>query len=109
MRQRDRVRLVSGDISSDEALAAVVEGCDAVIYNVGIIREIPAEGVTFEATQYDGVVRTVDAAKEAGVKRLLLMSANGVKSRERRTRRPSYGPKSTRCKATSTLPYCGRR
>ncbi len=79
VRQKDRVRLVSGDISSDEALAAVIEGCDAVIYNVGILREIPAEGVTFETTQYDGVVRTVDTAVKAGVKRLLLMSANGVK------------------------------
>jgi NADH dehydrogenase len=79
VQQKDRVRLVHGDISSPEALNAVIDGCDAVIYNVGILREIPSQGVTFEATQYDGAVRTVDAAVKAGVRRLLLMSANGVK------------------------------
>jgi NADH dehydrogenase len=79
VRQKDRVRLVSGDISTADSLTAVVDGCDAVIYNVGILREIPSEGVTFETTQYDGVELTVDAAVKAGVKRLLLMSANGVK------------------------------
>lgn len=79
VQQKDRVSLVSGDITSADALSTVIAGCDAVIYNVGILREIPADGVTFEATQYDGVVRTVDAAVEAGVRRLLLMSANGVK------------------------------
>lgn len=80
VRQKDRVRTVSGDIADPASLAAVLDGCDAVIYNVGILREIPADNVTFEGTQYEGVVRTVDAAKQAGVNRLLLMSANGVKS-----------------------------
>jgi NADH dehydrogenase len=79
VRQKDRVRMVSGDISSSDALATLIKGCDAVIYNVGILREIPSEGVTYEACQYDGVVRTVDAAVDAGVNRFLLMSANGVK------------------------------
>jgi NADH dehydrogenase len=79
VRQRDRVAVTTGDIDAPEALRSLLDGCDAVIYNVGILREIPREGVTFESTQYDGLVRTVTAAKEAGVKRLLLMSANGVK------------------------------
>jgi NADH dehydrogenase len=79
IRQRDRVVAMTGNIETPEALRRALEGCDAVIYNVGILREFPREGVTFESTQYDGLVRTVAAAKEAGVKRLLLMSANGVK------------------------------
>ena len=79
VRQRDRVDITIGDIESPEALRNLLEGCDAVIYNVGILREFPRQGITFEATQYDGVVRTVAAAKACGVKRLLLMSANGVK------------------------------
>jgi len=54
--------------------------CDAVIYNVGILREVPRKGITFESTQYEGLVNTVDAALAAGVQRLLLMSANGVKT-----------------------------
>jgi NADH dehydrogenase len=79
VRQRDRVTTVTGNIEMPDALHSALEGCDAVIYNVGILREFPRDGITFESTQYDGVVRTVAAAKEAGVKRLLLMSANGVK------------------------------
>lgn len=79
IRQRERVDVTIGDIESPESLRSLLEGCDAVIYNVGILREFPRQGITFEATQYDGVVRTVAAAKTCGVKRLLLMSANGVK------------------------------
>lgn len=70
-----------GDLSSESALRATMEGCSAVIYNVGILREFPSRGITFEELQYEGLARTVEAAKAAGIKRLLLMSANGVKRR----------------------------
>ncbi len=80
LRQPDRVDVTTGDISSDEALCALFVGCDAAIYNIGILREFPRQGITFEFAQYEGVVRTVEAAKAAGVDRLLLMSANGVKA-----------------------------
>ncbi|MGB5258024.1 MAG: NAD(P)H-binding protein [Woeseiaceae bacterium] len=76
----ERIRVTPGDLSSEASLKAVVDGCSAVIYNVGILREFPSRGVTFEESQYKGLVRTVEAAKAAGVKRLLLMSANGVKT-----------------------------
>lgn len=75
----DSVHVVSGDLASREALRKTVEGCDAVVYNVGIIREFPRRGITFEQTQYQGVVDTIAAAKDAGVSRMLLMSAIGVK------------------------------
>lgn len=79
LRRPGDVRTITGDISSAEALRSVLDGCSAVIYNVGILREFPGRGITFEESQYQGLVRTVEAAKAAGVKRLLLMSANGVK------------------------------
>ena len=79
VRQTGRVVTTSGDISSADALKSVMEGCSAVIYNVGILREFPRQGITFEESQYQGLVRTVEAAREVGIKRLLLMSANGVK------------------------------
>jgi uncharacterized protein YbjT (DUF2867 family) len=75
----DSIQAVSGDLSSQVALQEALGGCDAVIYNVGILREFPRRGITFEKTQYQGVVDTVAAAKDAGVSRLLLMSAIGVK------------------------------
>jgi NADH dehydrogenase len=79
VQRSSQVRTTSGDISSPQALRSVLEGCSAVIYNVGILREFRGRGITFEESQYQGLVRTVEAAKTAGVKRLLLMSANGVK------------------------------
>ena len=74
-----KTHTVSGDVSSPEALHATLAGCDAVIYCVGLLREFPRRGITFETTQYQGVAETVAAAKRAGVNRLLLMSAIGVK------------------------------
>lgn len=75
----DIVRTTPGDIASPEALRTAMKGCAAVIYNVGILREFPSRGITFEESQYQGLVRTVEAARDTGVQRLLLMSANGVK------------------------------
>jgi len=73
-------RIVSGTIDSTTSIDDLVAGRDAVIYCVGILRELPRKGITFEATQFDGVANTVDAAQKNGVRRFLLMSANGVKS-----------------------------
>ncbi|MDJ0710869.1 MAG: NAD(P)H-binding protein [Woeseiaceae bacterium] len=75
----DAVDTVTGDLADRDALAAVVARSDAVIYNVGLLREFPRRGITFEATQFQGVVDTVAAAQDAGARRLLLMSAIGVK------------------------------
>ena len=71
-------RIVRGDLSSDNAIARTLEHSDAVIYNVGILREFPRSGITFEALQYDGLVKVVNTARQCGVSRLLLMSANGA-------------------------------
>ncbi|MDH5621765.1 MAG: NAD(P)H-binding protein [Gammaproteobacteria bacterium] len=79
LRSAERVRTVTGDIADSASIRRLLEGCDAVIYNVGILREVKRTGNTYEATQYQGVVNTVNAALEVGVRRLLLMSANGVK------------------------------
>ena len=70
---------VSGDVGDDDAVAECVAGCDAVVYLIGILREDPAQGVTFEELQFRAVERTISAARRVGVRRFLLMSANGVK------------------------------
>ena len=79
LQQAERVQTVSGDLDSAAALADVVTGADAVIYNVGLLREFPRRGITFEATQFQGVVDTIAAMQKSGVRRLVLMSAIGVK------------------------------
>jgi len=79
VRRRGECRITQGDLASRAAISACLDGCDAVIYNVGILREFPRRGITFEQSQYQGVLRTIEAAKTAGIRRMLLMSANGVK------------------------------
>ena len=80
VRQAKQCHLLTGDLSSGKAINATLEGCDAVIYTVGILQEFPKQGITFEELQYRGVVRVIEAAENRGIARLLLMSANGVKS-----------------------------
>ena len=72
-------RVTAGDLADAAAAGKVVEGCGAVIYNVGLLREAPGSGATFEAAHYGGVVAVAAAAKAAGIERFLLMSANGVR------------------------------
>ena len=74
----DQCRLVAGSLSDQKSIKEIVAQCDAVIYNAGILRENPRQGISFEKIQYRGVVDVVDAAVKAGVKRFLLMSANGI-------------------------------
>ncbi len=79
-RQPGLVRMVTGNIDSAESLTDTIAGCDAVIYCIGILREFPRRGITFESTQFDGVARSVDAALRNDIQRFLLMSSNGVKN-----------------------------
>ena len=78
--RRDECETVSGAIEQPEAVRRTVTGADAVIYNIGIIREYPRRGITFKALHLDGARLAMDMAGEAGAKRFLLMSANGVKA-----------------------------
>jgi NADH dehydrogenase len=80
LRQAGRCSLSRGDLDDDVALNAVVEGSDAVIYNVGLLRERPRQGVTFEAAHSAGVRRTIRSCAANGVNRFILMSANGVRA-----------------------------
>jgi len=80
VRHRDKVRVVTGDISDAGAVAETLQNCEAAIYNIGIIREFPSRGVTFRAMQYEGAMRVIESAEDTTVKRFLLMSANGVKA-----------------------------
>lgn len=80
VRQRDKCRLVPGEIGDAGAVGEVLTGCDAAIYNIGILREDRAAGVTFQALQYEGAKLAIEKAMEHGVGRFILMSANGVQA-----------------------------
>ncbi|WP_295542634.1 NAD(P)H-binding protein [uncultured Thiohalocapsa sp.] len=75
---RADLEAVPGDISDETAVRACFEGCDVAIYLIGILREQPSRGITFDAMQRRGAERAIAMAEAQGVKRFLLMSANGI-------------------------------
>jgi NADH dehydrogenase len=79
LRHASECRVTTGEVSSATAIAETCRSCDAIIYNVGILREDRRHGITFEKLQFEAVDRCVRAARANGVQRFILMSANGVK------------------------------
>jgi len=79
LRGANRCVVQFGDLDSLEAIAATLKGCDAVIYNIGILREFSDLDITFEKLQFEGARRVIESAVACGVSRLLLMSANGAR------------------------------
>ena len=71
--------LIYGEIQDRKSVLETIDGTDAVIYNIGIIRQFPSKNITFKELHFDGVNRCIEIAKSIGVKRFILMSANGVK------------------------------
>ncbi len=79
LRELERVTIITGDCLVHETLDEAAAGCDAVIHLVGIIREFPGRGITFEQVHVQATRNVVDTAKEAGVRRYLHMSALGAR------------------------------
>jgi uncharacterized protein YbjT (DUF2867 family) len=67
-----------GDATLLPSFSAALGGCDASINLIGIIREFPGRGVTFERLHVEATRNIVAAAKAAGVRRHLQMSALGT-------------------------------
>lgn len=68
-----------GDVSDPASLEGALHGCEAVIHLVGIIREIPEQGVTFDRLHRKATANMVAAAEAQQVMRFVHMSSNGVK------------------------------
>lgn len=71
---------ILGDVGDRAAVSECLSGAEAVIYLIGILREYPERGITFEELQYRAVERVIKSAAETQTQRFLLMSANGVKA-----------------------------
>ncbi len=77
----ENVEVHLGDVTDAASLVGALEGCDAVIHLVGIIREFPGRGVTFKKIHIEGTANVLEACKEQGVYRYLHMSSNGTRER----------------------------
>ena len=75
----EKCKIISGDVNDVKSIKNTIEGSDAVIYCIGIIREFPRKGITFEKLHFQAAKECIDIAKSLGVKRFIMMSANGVK------------------------------
>jgi uncharacterized protein YbjT (DUF2867 family) len=73
-----KVRVRPGDVLDPPSLLAAIRGCDAVIHLVGIIREFPKNGITFERLHTQASFNVISAIKTVGPRRYLHMSALGA-------------------------------
>ncbi len=85
------IERVPGDVLRPEGIEASLQGCAALVHLVGIIREHPGRGITFERHHTVATANMVKAAEAAEVPRFLQMSALGTRpdarSRYHRTKR----------------------
>jgi len=73
------IERVEGDVMARQSLDEGMAGCNAVIHLVGIIREHPASGVTFERVHTQGTINVLEAAATVGARRYVHMSALGTR------------------------------
>lgn len=74
---RWRVEIAAGEVLDPASLRAAMSGCEAVIHLVGIISEVGRN--TFENAHTRATQNVVEAARAAGVTRLVHMSALGTR------------------------------
>jgi NADH dehydrogenase len=83
LRGLEAIERVHGDVLVPRTLEEGMTGCDAIVHLVGIIREQPALGVTFERLHVRATANVLEAAAATGVKRLVHMSALGTRPHAR--------------------------
>ncbi len=74
-----RITLVRGDISVPDSFANALRACDAVIHLVGIIREFPRRGITYQKLHIDATRNILQTAESGDISKFVHMSALGVK------------------------------
>lgn len=79
LQRTEGVAVQLGDVTDGKSLREGMEHCEAVIHLVGIIREFPGKGVTFEKLHVEATKNVLAAASDTGIMRYLHMSANGTR------------------------------
>lgn len=76
----DDIEQIEGDATRLESFEHAAEGCDAVINLIGIIREFPARGITFDRLHVQATANMLATTVKAGIRRYLQMSALGTRA-----------------------------
>ena len=98
------IDIVNGDITDAASLDGKLEGCDAVINLVGIIRKFRGKGITFEKLHYEGTANLVRSARLQKVRRFIQMSALGARP-DGKTQYQQTKFRAEECVRTSGLDY----
>ena len=77
--QSERCKIIQGSINNSNAVNSTLKNADAVIYNIGLIREFPREGITWKNLHFESAKFCMDLSAAKNIKRFILMSANGTK------------------------------
>jgi len=75
----DEITVVHGDILDKSSFSEALSQCDAAIHLIGIIREFPGKGITFEKFHVQATQNVLDAARENNIGRYVHMSALGAR------------------------------
>lgn len=78
--KRAGIEEIEGDATLPESFTDAVKGCDATINLIGIIREFPGRGITFQRLHVEATRNIIAAATKHGVSRHLQMSALGTRA-----------------------------
>ncbi len=76
---REGVEVIAGDVLDSQACLRATTGVDAVVHMVGIRREFPQLGITYEAMHTEATYAIVDAARRNGVQRIVYLSSLGAR------------------------------
>ncbi|HKJ67788.1 MAG TPA: complex I NDUFA9 subunit family protein [bacterium] len=74
----DKITRVQGDITDPDTYHPALQTCDAVIHLVGVIREFPRRGITYQKLHVDATRDLLRASEESCVAKFIHMSALGA-------------------------------
>ena len=83
LKARPNLTPIQVDLLNGDSLSEALKGCDAVIHLVGIIRENPRRGATFEGVHIKATANLLEACREQGASRFIHMSALGASPHSR--------------------------
>tara|TARA_B100000029_G_C17422755_1_gene904929 strand:+ start:75 stop:998 length:924 start_codon:yes stop_codon:yes gene_type:complete len=77
---QNKTTIINGDLDNNNSLNLLISKSDAIIYNVGIIREFPKSGIAFDNLHHKKLCNVISKCVKQKIKHFILMSANGVEN-----------------------------
>ena len=72
------VEVARGDVLDVASVRAAAEGCEVLYHCAGLVSRLPEDAEALYRVHVDGTKITLDAARAAGIKRVVLASTSGV-------------------------------